>query len=126
MEELINFTDNAINFMEKSVAQEKCLGIRINIVSGGCQGLTYELNFVREIDSSDLVLQTNGINVYIASQAVIFVSGMTMDYVSSPMGGSIVFENPNAKSRCGCGKSFCTVEDTTVSCARRCYSRQPS
>jgi iron-sulfur cluster assembly protein len=118
METLIDFTDNALNFMKKSIAEENCLGIRINVVPGGCQGMTYELDFVKEIDPSDLAIQKDGVNIYIASEAVVFISGMTMDYVSSPMGGSVVFSNPNAKSCCGCGKSFCI--DANETCGGGC------
>ncbi|MDR1983016.1 MAG: iron-sulfur cluster assembly accessory protein [Holosporaceae bacterium] len=118
---IINITANALDFIKKAVAHEKCLGVRINIVPGGCQGAVYELNFVKEIDPSDLLIQEDGVDIYIASQAVIFVSDMTMDYVTGPMGGSIVFENPNAKAKCGCGKSFCFSESDT-SCNTGCCS----
>jgi iron-sulfur cluster assembly accessory protein len=121
-EKLINVTDKALDFIKTSIAQEQCLGIRVNIVSGGCQGATYELNFVKEIDPSDLIIKEGGVDIYVASKAVIFVSGMTMDYVSGPMGGSIVFENPNAKSQCRCGKSFCFLESDAPS-GRGCCSR---
>ncbi|MDR0678450.1 MAG: iron-sulfur cluster assembly accessory protein [Holosporaceae bacterium] len=118
---IINITDRALDFIKKSIAREQCLGIRINIASGGCQGAVYELNFVNEIDSSDLVIKEGGVDIYIASKAVIFVSEMTMDYVSGPMGGNIVFENPNAKAQCRCGKSFCFVESNTP-CDTKCCS----
>jgi nitrogen fixation NifU-like protein len=117
MEKVVNFTDRAMVYMKKAVEEEGCLGIRINAVIGGCHGMTYELNFVKEAEPDDLVLQENDLTVYVAPSAVIFISGMTVDYVNSPMGGKIVFENPNAKSQCGCGKSFC-VDD--VPCGEAC------
>jgi iron-sulfur cluster assembly protein len=113
MENLIDITDNAIAFMKESIAKENCLGIRVNVIPGGCQGMTYELDFVKEINPSDLLLPKDGVNIYIASEAVVFISGATMDYVSGPMGGSIVFDNPNASSCCGCGKSFGMGEETS-------------
>ncbi|MDR2158136.1 MAG: iron-sulfur cluster assembly accessory protein [Holosporaceae bacterium] len=120
-EKFINITDGALDFIRKAVAQENCLGIRVDVVPGGCQGTAYEISFVKEIDPSDLVMQEGGVDVYIASKAAIFVAGMNMDYVSGPMGGSIVFENPNAKSKCGCGKSFC-FDDSGNSCGEgRCF-----
>ncbi|MDR2645692.1 MAG: iron-sulfur cluster assembly accessory protein [Holosporaceae bacterium] len=119
MEKIVNFTDRAIAYMRKAVMEEGCLGIRINAVAGGCQGMTYELSFVKEIEPNDLILQDNDVNIYIAPAAIIFISGMTVDYVNSPMGGNIVFENPNAKSQCGCGKSFCT-DNTNAPCGGIC------
>ncbi|MDR1561014.1 MAG: iron-sulfur cluster assembly accessory protein [Holosporaceae bacterium] len=108
MNNLIDFTQCAIDFMKKSVDVEKCDGIRIDVVSGGCCGMTYKLDFVKEINPSDLLIEKEGLKIYVAPRAAVFVSGMKMDYVSTPMGGNVVFENPNAKSTCGCGKSFCS------------------
>ncbi|MDR1333844.1 MAG: iron-sulfur cluster assembly accessory protein [Holosporaceae bacterium] len=113
MEKIINITEKALDFIKKSVEEEKSLGFRIDIASGGCRGTVYELNFVKEIDHSDLVMQENGVDIYIAARAVIFVTGMTMDYVVSPMGSNLVFENPNAKFKCGCGKSFSTDDENS-------------
>ncbi|MDR0677319.1 MAG: iron-sulfur cluster assembly accessory protein [Holosporaceae bacterium] len=111
MEKLINITEKAANFIKSSVEKEKCLGIKIDVAAGGCHGMAYELTFVSEVDKSDLIVQEDGFGIYIAPKAVIFLSGMTMDYVTSPRGGELVFSNPNAKSCCGCGKSFSTFED---------------
>jgi iron-sulfur cluster assembly protein len=120
MENFINVTDRAINFMKESVGKEDSLGIRINVGLGGCQGMSYELSFVKEIDPSDLVVQKDGVDIYVAPQAVPFISGINIDYVNNPMGGSLVFENPNAKSCCGCGKSFCT-DDSDSQCGGSCF-----
>ena len=121
MENFINITESALKFIRDSIAENECLGIRVDIQSGGCRGMTYSLDFVREINASDLVVEYNGVKIYIASKAAIFVQNMTMDYVKTPMGGNIVFENPNAKLKCGCGKSFC-VDDSGKSCDAGCCS----
>jgi iron-sulfur cluster assembly accessory protein len=113
MEKVVNITEKALNFIKRSVEEEKSLGFRIDIVPGGCQGTVYELSFVREVDHSDLVMQEDGVDIYIAAQAVIFVTGMTMDYVSNPMGSNLVFENPNARFKCECGKSFRTDDENS-------------
>lgn len=119
MEQLVTFTDAALGFLKESIDAEKCLGVRLDIASGGCQGMTYELQFINEEDKSDLLMEIDEVKIFIASKAVVFVSGMTVDYVKTPMGGGLVFENPNAKSRCGCGKSFC-VDENGSKCGGRC------
>jgi iron-sulfur cluster assembly protein len=120
MEKFINVTDKAVNFLKESIEKENSLGIRINVGPGGCQGMSYELSFVNEIDPSDLVIQKDGANIYVAPQAIPFISGINIDYVNNPMGGNLVFENPNAKSCCGCGKSFCT-DDVDNRCEGSCF-----
>jgi iron-sulfur cluster assembly protein len=115
-EKLISITERAADFIKEAVAKEKnCRGIRINMVPGGCGGTTYELTFVNEAGPGDLLSEEEGFTLFIASEAVIFIAGMTVDYISGPMGGNIVFENPNAKSSCKCGKSF-RFEGADASC----------
>ncbi|MDR1334614.1 MAG: iron-sulfur cluster assembly accessory protein [Holosporaceae bacterium] len=121
MGKLLTLTQSALDFLKESLNEEGAVGMRIDVVSGGCSGMTYQLNFVKEIDSSDVLVDDGGVKIYVASRAVIFVSGMVVNYVKSPMGGNIVFENPNASSKCGCGKSFC-MDDSTNACIGKCCS----
>lgn len=120
MEKVINLTNAALNFLKKSIEEEKCLGIKIEVISGGCSGMTYDINFVNEKNGVDLLVEEDGVNIFIAPKAVMFVSGMTLDYEKTPMGGSLVFQNPNAKSKCGCGKSFSV--DSSPCCSGKCCS----
>lgn len=121
MENFINITDSALNFIRSSIAENKSLGVRIDIKSGGCRGMTYSLDFVEEINKADLALDYGDVKIYVVPKAVVFIQNMTMDYIKNPMGGSIVFENPNAKLKCGCGKSFCIDDDGEV-CDAGCGS----
>ncbi|MCR4624289.1 MAG: iron-sulfur cluster assembly accessory protein [Alphaproteobacteria bacterium] len=120
MQKIISFTESALGFLKKSISAEECLGMRINVVSGGCSGMTYELNFVNEKKDEDLLVEEGDVKIFVAPKAVMFISGMTMDYVKSPMGGSLVFQNPNAKTKCGCGKSFSV--DSSPCCSGNCCS----
>jgi iron-sulfur cluster assembly protein len=120
MKKFINITPDALKFLKESVASEPgSQGIRIDIKSGGCRGMTYELKSVKEINPSDILLKEDGVSFYISSKAMIFVSNMTMDYVKTSMGGSIVFDNPNAKMKCGCGKSF-SIDGSEGVCSTGC------
>jgi iron-sulfur cluster assembly protein len=119
MARIMTVTERALDFIKKSIDNEKCDGIRVDIVSGGCCGMTYKLDFVKDIDAGDLLQEEDGVKIYVAPRAVVFISGMTMVYVSNPLGGSIVFENPNARLQCGCGKSLCP-DDSSGACGRCC------
>lgn len=125
---MITVTQNAIDYLSECIANENALGVRIYVASGGCKGMTYAIDFVKELNPADVVVDGYPVKLYVASKAVIFLSGMTMDYVKTPMGSSVVFENPNAKSKCGCGKSFCSYDDdvsdkTCGSCESSCGTR---
>lgn len=121
MDNFINITPAAIEFIKASINREKCLGIRLDIKPGGCSGMSYEMEFVREPNPADLLIEEDGAKVYISSKSALFVANMTMDYVTTPMGGNIVFENPNAKVKCACGKSF-SIDDSTP-CSSECCKR---
>ena len=66
MQKIINFTENALSFLKQSIAEEKCLGMRIEIVSGGCSGMTYELNFVNKRKDEDLLVEEDGVKIFVA------------------------------------------------------------
>ena len=121
MENFINITPAAVEFIKASIEREKCLGIRLDIKPGGCSGMSYEMEFVHEPNPADLVIKKNGATVYISSKSALFIANMTRDYVTTPMGGNIVFENPNAKVKCACGKSFST--DDSLPCSSECCKR---
>ena len=120
MVDFVTITPEAVAFFKQSLGCNK--GVRIDIVSGGCQGMTYKVDFVTNGDPADVCVEKDGIKFYFASKSVLFVAGMTMDYKVTPLGGNIVFENPNARSKCNCGKSFC-VDDNVACNSESCSSR---
>lgn len=46
------------------------------------------------------------IRVIIDSRALMFILGTTVDYKEDEISAEFVFNNPLAKSSCGCGESF--------------------
>lgn len=112
MTDLLTITPEAISFFKQAMAgNSDYKGVRIDIISGGCHGMTYKIDFITEADPADVCTEKDGIKFYIAPKCVLFVTGMTVDYKSTAMGGSVVFENPNAVSKCSCGQSFCVDAD---------------
>ena len=108
MNDFINITNSALEFFKNAISAGQYKGIRIDIEHGGCRGLSYKIDYVTEEDPADICLEQSGLTVYCAPRAMMFIAGMTMDYQVTPMGGSVVFSNPNATATCGCGKSFCS------------------
>jgi iron-sulfur cluster assembly protein len=64
------------------------------------------LDFAKEAESGDLVLEMGNLKVYVDAKSVPQLKGTTIDYVSSLYGGGFKFSNPNASGTCGCGTSF--------------------
>jgi iron-sulfur cluster assembly protein len=85
---------------------EGAAGIRIGVRTAGCSGLTYTLDFAREIGPGDEVVEVDGVKVVVDPGAVMFLVGTEMDFVEDKLGASFKFTNPNESGRCGCGESF--------------------
>lgn len=73
---------------------------------GGCNGLSYTLNYVTELDKKEDRVEQNGITVMIDPRALMHLVGTTMDFYEDDLVAEFRFENPNADSYCGCGESF--------------------
>ena len=86
--------------------QAEATGLRVNVVGGGCSGLSYQVVLDREPADDDLVSESEGIQIFVDPKSSLFVDGTQIDYQESMMGSGFAFSNPNATGTCGCGTSF--------------------
>lgn len=82
--------------------------LSIRVVPAGCSGLGYDLNLVKESKPSDIAWEQDGVKVVTDPMSVQYLGGTTVDYVTNMQGAGFKFDNPRAKSSCGCGSSFST------------------
>lgn len=81
-------------------------GLRIMVESGGCAGYKYLIGLDAEPRQDDAVVETSGVKLFIDPQSQPLLAGMRIDFVESLEGSGFSFDNPNAASKCACGKSF--------------------
>jgi iron-sulfur cluster insertion protein len=82
-------------------------GLRVRVIGGGCSGFSYDLFFDDEFnDSIDESFDANGIPLYVDMMSHTYLDGTEIDYVEGLYGAGFKFNNPTAKSTCGCGSSF--------------------
>ena len=103
-------TARAAEEVQKFIAQEQVptdsSGLRVSVLPGGCSGFKYSLNVEERPLEDDMVAQVNGVRVFVDGFSAQYLTGVTIDYVSSMQGSGFTFSNPNATGGCGCGSSF--------------------
>jgi iron-sulfur cluster assembly protein len=103
-------TGRAAEEVQKFIAQEQVpvesAGLRVSVLPGGCSGFKYSLNIEERPLDDDMVAEVNGVRVFVDGFSAQYLTGVTIDYVSSMQGSGFTFTNPNATGGCGCGSSF--------------------
>ena len=100
-------------------------GLRVFVAGGGCSGLQYGMAFEPKARDFDTVVAQNGVSLFVDPTSLMYLSGATIDFVDTLMGGGFKIENPNAVSSCGCGHSFRSkdeagAEDEAAGCGSGC------
>ncbi|MFN2260503.1 MAG: HesB/IscA family protein [Psychroflexus sp.] len=80
--------------------------VRVGVKSGGCSGLSYELNFDQIQKDDDKIFEDNNVRIAINKSSFLYLVGTTLEYSGGLNGKGFVFNNPNAQRTCGCGESF--------------------
>lgn len=109
MSSILTFSDQAKTRLKEIMSSEQyknALGLRISVKSGGCAGMTYDMNYVEQLIDGDEKIEVEGVNVFIDPKAIMYLLGTEMDYKVDKFTSSFVFNNPNETERCGCGESF--------------------
>jgi iron-sulfur cluster assembly protein len=103
----INLTENAARQIQKSLAKRgKGVGLRLGIKKVGCSGLAYTFDYADDVGADDALFESHDAKVIVDKEALQFLDGSTLDFAREGLKESFKFENPNAKSECGCGESF--------------------
>ena len=93
-------------FMEQEAVSEAVGGLRVSVQPGGCSGFKYGLLIEDQSADDDFVVDASGFRMFVDPFSAQYLSGVTIDYVSSMQGSGFTFKNPNATGGCGCGSSF--------------------
>ena len=80
--------------------------VRVGVKSGGCSGLSYDLDIDNKTNSEDKVFEHNDVKIIVDKKSFLYLIGTTLDYSGGLNGTGFVFKNPNAQRTCGCGESF--------------------
>jgi iron-sulfur cluster assembly protein len=106
---MITVTENAASQIQKLLVKQQIEqgGLRVGVKAGGCSGFEYVFEWEATPRQDDLVFEgPAGVRVWIDPRSHRVLDGTTLDYDTSLLSRGFMFQNPHAKSTCGCGVSF--------------------
>ena len=103
MKKKLDFTEEALNEIDKITQVGKQKFFRITVQGGGCSGLSYGMGFEKAPEEDYLVLEENGVKLLVDSYSVDHLQGANVDYIESLMGSGFKINNPNVTKSCSCG-----------------------
>tara|TARA_R110001583_G_scaffold2415_3_gene17683 strand:+ start:6581 stop:6904 length:324 start_codon:yes stop_codon:yes gene_type:complete len=103
----ITMTQAAHNHVSKFLLNRGAgAGVRVAVRTTGCSGMGYVLEFSDVIDAEDKVFDIEGVKVIVDPKSLLYLDGTELDFVKEGLNEGFKFNNPNARSECGCGESF--------------------
>ena len=108
IKQIITLSDNAAQRIKEimSNAGSNAVGVRVGVKSGGCAGMSYIMEYTKEINPNDEIIEEKGVKLFVDPGAIMYLLGTEMDYKIEEFSSSFIFKNPNETERCGCGESF--------------------
>lgn len=102
---MISITTKAYDMLRKHGSDDGF--VRITVKSGGCAGMTYDANIVKEKGSHEhIVYESQGIKVITDNESLPYLKGLNVDYSDDLISAGFRFNNSSNESSCGCGSSF--------------------
>ncbi len=105
---ILNVTEAATTAIKARLTEAgaDAKALRVGVKAKGCSGMAYFMEFAKAPETSDEVVEQNGVTLIVDPNSMVHLLGTTIDYFVDDMEEGFVFNNPNEKSRCGCGESF--------------------
>ena len=100
---MIKIQDNALLRLRELRDKHNKKFVRLQVKGGGCAGFNYDWSFADEETRNDVVVDDI---LLIDRINELYLTGMELDYNYDDFESAFVFNNPHAKSSCGCGTSF--------------------
>jgi len=100
---MIKLSDNALLRLRELKQKHNKKYVRLSVKGGGCAGFNYDWSFSDDEQREDVIVD----DILLVDRInELYLTGMELDYTYDDFESAFVFNNPQAKSSCGCGTSF--------------------
>ncbi len=74
MNAIIKLSDNAASRIKEIMAnaEKDSIGVRVSVKAGGCAGMSYVMEYTKEHNPNDEVIEDKGVKVFVDSAAVMY------------------------------------------------------
>ena len=100
---MIKLSDNALLRLRELRKKNDKRFVRLDIKGGGCAGFEYHWSYADEEQRNDAVIDDV---LLVNIDYELYLMGLELDYSFDDFESMFKFNNPKAKSTCGCGTSF--------------------
>ena len=82
MKQILTLSQKAADRIKEIMSKDEnnSIGLRVGVKSGGCAGMSYVMEYTKEINPNDEIIEEKGVKVFIDQSAVIYLLGTEMDY----------------------------------------------
>jgi iron-sulfur cluster assembly protein len=103
----VHVSERAAKFLGAQLARHPAAcGLRLSVEPSGCSGFGYRIDPADAVREGDAVFESRGVRIVVDRASLPYLQGTTVDLVEEGLGRRLRYDNPNARSSCGCGASF--------------------
>ena len=95
---------NQIDKIKTSQSMADDYFIRVTVISGGCSGLSYKMDFDNSDQPQDQIFEDNGVKIVTDLKSFLYLFNTTLEFSGGLEGKGFYFQNPNATRECACGE----------------------
>ena len=75
--QVIKLSDRAAERVKEIISQasEPIVGVRVGVASGGCAGMSYVMEYAKQVNPNDEIIEDKGVKVLIDTKTIMYLLG---------------------------------------------------
>ena len=122
--ETIMMSPSAAQAVSRILAERKLEGysLRVYVAGGGCCGANFGMALDNNIRSNDMTFQSQGVQVVVDDQSIVYLRGAKIDFVNDQTrGAGFTVDSPmKNSSSCSCGSGSHSDAESEAGAACAC------